>query len=130
MIKIPDNTIFLNVDIFNSEVLLFTSAEQAEEFEKLNDAEGRLIKHSPGSYFYGKINEQIVFVIIWRDETLDTIIHECVHMAHCIMECIGSPISLVNTEMEAYLVTYLFRQAIDKLRDGKNKRKKNVRNKK
>ena len=39
--------------------------------------------------------------------TLRVVIHESVHAAHCVMDCRGIPISMENTEIEAYLVDYI-----------------------
>lgn len=52
-------------------------------------------------------NEFLVYI---HSEDVNTLIHECVHAVHFIMQHSGIPISMKNTEIQAYLAGFLVSQ--------------------
>jgi len=102
----PKGTKTLKVDVFNSEIKLFTSVAQIEQFEKLNGCPNILLR-TVGSYYWHFDGDEFM-IMTWLDGENSTLIHESVHLAHCIMKSIGSPITFDNTELQAYLTTYIY----------------------
>ena len=52
--------------------------------------------------------ERVDYVITLKSNTLKVIVHECVHIAHFILENKGIPNDHQNSEVMAYLTDYIF----------------------
>ena len=55
-----------------------------------------------------KKNKPALFMLYLADEYEDsTLFHECLHLAHFVMEYASAPISVESTETQAYLMEYI-----------------------
>lgn len=106
----------LCIDIYRAEINVFFSAKQCEKF--ILDRFGVILQETTyageamaGSLEFDGQGEFIYMVIPDCPWAISNLAHEAVHVAHFIMDSRGIPISMENTESEAYLVGYI----VDKL---------------
>ena len=108
----------IKVDIYHSRVLLVTKVSELKY----------IIKHNKDSI---TSKEAVELIELWdnsigfvyhfdngrmlmclKDTSIGIICHESVHLAHFIMDKVQIPISIENTEVEAYLVELIFNQVV------------------
>jgi len=108
----------IKVDIYHSMVLLVTKMSELKY----------IVKHNKDSI---TSSEAIDLIEVWdnsigfvyhldngrmlmclKDTSIGIVCHESVHLAHFIMNDVNIPISLDNTEVEAYLVEMIFDQVV------------------
>lgn len=118
----PRGSRTIAVDIYTIDVLLLLNETQIKSFVKLNnlDKEDVLTRVEGWYCTYTRASDGVKsFVIGILRHDLGVLVHECVHMAHCIMDCVQVPIGIKNTEAEAYLVGYLFDEARKYIKEKK-----------
>ena len=77
-----------------------------------------------GCCFNIQTNKGPVHVICLNTNEVSTLVHEVVHLAHTIMSQKGIPISMKNTEIQAYLIERLYEESCKALKIKKTWRKK------
>jgi len=107
--KLPPKTKLIDIDVFNCQVIVLANKTQLDWMSKKYPANDFFFKNNGGSYYWGDYNGEEFIILCWLDKELTTLTHECVHIAHCIMERNGIPINFENTETQAYLTSYLFK---------------------
>ncbi len=106
--KIPRRALVISLAIYGVDVLLLCGENQEKHFIRLNHLKSDFfIENCLGSYWYGMHEGNTHFIMCIRSNEFSIIAHECVHIAHCVMDHMGIPISLKNTEVEAYIVGFL-----------------------
>jgi len=123
----------LHVPLIEAQFLLITSEEQYNTFIEENPDDTQDI--TPWSAFNGYVarwtgKEGAHFVMALALPHYDVICHEATHMAHLIMEYKGIPIGIVNTEVEAYLSQFIFREVVAAIAPAPKKAKKKSKKKK
>lgn len=104
------------VDIYHQKVYAFDSVKDIERYCKKNqydyDSISDMVMSSHGvSGILDPIDEtadvQPIFFIFVKDPSLDTIIHECTHIAMFMLAVIGVTVDVCEQEPIAYLIPYL-----------------------
>lgn len=97
------------VEPYGTEVLVICGEKERDRFLILNDDSENLFPEGSKGSFADHVVDGVMFPIIYMSEELPlTLVHECVHLSHAIMNNYGIPISYDNTEVEAHLVVYLY----------------------
>lgn len=102
------------VDVFNIQIGVFRSQKKCRKY--LADL-GCVIDPVTGAHHgiarvdEGNGGEEWFSLIITKSARDGTLVHECVHMADFIMESLGIPTGVENTEIRAYLTQHIFCEA-------------------
>lgn len=114
-IKIPKGAASIVVGFLNTEVMLLFNDKQRKNVAKqlgvCKDDHFLISKDRVGgmaSVLYG--SGAPFFTMFLPNEDVSIVVHECVHMAHMLMDEHAIPVSMENTETMAYLTGYLFDQ--------------------
>jgi hypothetical protein len=118
MIYTPLKTKTIMVDVFDIYVSVLLSQKQFEAFIEMNDIYDTRMGNLQweainGCYAYlldG--NAQAYYILVLRTHDIYTIIHECVHLVHSIVDHLGIPLTIQNTETIAYMTTSLCKKAM------------------
>lgn len=102
----------IHVDVYSVDVTVFTSeqdrvsrlAELGIDVEYYHEAEAAFAHAHLDRSAAG---EPRFTMVIKPDATIPTWAHECSHMADFILDTLGIPLTIENTEVRAYLVGYL-----------------------
>lgn len=104
----------INVDIYNQKVATFTSIKDIKSYCNKNqynfDEIEDFIQTSHGvSGILEPLADDVmpIFFIYCKDDSMDTIIHECTHVAMFMLACIGVTVDVNEQEPIAYLIPYL-----------------------
>lgn len=101
----------IHLDIFHLEVGVFTSDKDRRKFLRGQGIEAE--KHSNAAFASAHMdvdpNGRAFFSMVIKPEaTKATWAHECVHIADFVMDRLGIPTDVSNTEVRAYIVGRLF----------------------
>lgn len=118
--KVRPETSIVSIDIYGIDVILLSTQEEIDDFIELNDLRKDTYPECNGYAAFFKKEGGRGFVMMSHDWEVATLVHESVHMAHFIMDELDIPISVKNTEAEAYLVGYLFKEAFNILFEMEN----------
>lgn len=106
-----DGSLIIQLEMIGHQnVTVFLSRVELEFFIKKNGVHGRWLADwdkSNGFVDDPEGPDGRYIIIGLRDKSRRVVIHECVHAAHHIMDFRGIPISMDNTEIQAYLVDFL-----------------------
>jgi hypothetical protein len=112
-----NNTLIINIDILNGQTITcFLEEEEIEFFCKENNISNSWIEDYKNSN--GFVDEAIgpdgKYIVLGLNSKSDrVIVHESVHACHKIMSFRGIPINNENTEIQAYLIDYIFQEIKD-----------------
>jgi hypothetical protein len=97
------------VEPYGVEILVLCGDKEKDDFLKLNDGASYIFTpESNGCYWYGLHEGETWFIVHIGIDSKMTLMHESIHLAHCIMDHAGIPISIDNTEVEAYLACQIY----------------------
>lgn len=122
MLVVSRNTKVIKLDWLNFEVVLIDTEKKFDFFIKRNSLENEPIsqdwKCANGScaIFDNEPEGLSYYVMVIRRKELDTVVHECVHMVHMMMDKKDIPIDYDNTEVMAYMTGWLFKEVKKNLR--------------
>ncbi len=122
MLVVNNKTKIIKSDWLNFEVVLLDTQEKFDYFIERNQLGNEPIaddwKCANGScaIFDNEPEGLSYYVMVIRRKKLDTVVHECVHMVHMMMEKKGIPIDYDNTEVMAYMTGWLFKEIRKNLR--------------
>lgn len=102
----------LDVGTFNVQVGVFQSVKNCVKY--LRNLGCDPVHDTRACYGQARWDEDKDGVLWWSiviedDATTATVVHECVHMADFIMDKLGIPTGVKNTEVRAYLTADIFR---------------------
>jgi hypothetical protein len=113
MLVVNNKTQIVKSEWLDFEVVLIDTKKKFDFFIKRNKLKNETISDD-WNYYNGSCtvledDGLEYFVIIIKNRRKETIVHECVHMVHMMMEKKGIPINYENTEVMAYLTGWLFK---------------------
>lgn len=86
---------------FSSKVNKYAPADEQMEAKELDDCRGMAVHLCKD----GKV---ALFMLYLRNDYDDTtLFHECLHLAHYMMDYCSAPISMESTELQAYLMEHI-----------------------
>lgn len=119
----PRGSRIIKVDVYDVHILLLLNMTQIKSCIKLNNLKDDVFPTFGSDGFYAQLTRAddgvLSFIMGITNHDLGILVHECVHMAHCIMSTHYVPISYENTEAEAYLVGHLFDSARKHIKEKK-----------
>lgn len=112
----------IKVEVFGQEILLFSSREDFNRWEKRNPIESREAFHRDLDMSEGMAGGIFTeagdahWFIYLTELNLKTLCHESLHLAYMLLDVVGVRHDLDNHEILAYLLDFIFGECAKKLK--------------